>query len=132
MTRVRLSRRQFIQGLGALSILPIVACADGVEQTPSAISVTAPGGYLMPDEGEPHSATWMAYGATAAAWGTSGNYGASRAIARKDLMRIAANLSRFEPVKMLVSNEKDKQEALDFLTQIRAEPVSAAVGPCRR
>ena len=48
MTRVRLSRRQFIQGLGALSILPIVACADGVEQTPSAISVTAPGGYLMP------------------------------------------------------------------------------------
>ena len=64
MTRVRLSRRQFIQGLGALSILPIVACADGVEQTPSAISVTAPGGYLMPDEGEPHSATWMAYGAT--------------------------------------------------------------------
>ena len=128
MASTRLSRRQFIQGLGALSILPIVACADGAEQTSSTASAGARGGYLMPDEGEPHSATWMAYGATAAAWGTSGNYGASRSIARKDLMRIAANLSRFEPVKMLVSNEKDKQEALDFLTQIRAEPVSATVG----
>ena len=128
MASTRLSRRQFIQGLGALSILPIVACADGAEQTSSTASAGARGGYLMPDEGEPHSATWMAYGATAAAWGTSGNYGASRSIARKDLMRIAANLSRFEPVKMLVSNEKDKQEALDFLTQIRAEPVSGAVG----
>ena len=128
MASTRLSRRQFIQGLGALSILPIVACADGAEQTSSTTSVGAHGSYLMPDEGEAHSATWMAYGATAAAWGTSGNYGASRVIARKDLMRIAANLSRFEPVKMLVSNQKDKQEALDFLTQIRAEPVSATVG----
>ena len=128
MASTRLSRRQFIQGLGALSILPIVACADGAEQTSSTTSVGAHGSYLMPDEGEAHSATWMAYGATAAAWGTSGNYGASRVIARKDLMRIAANLSRFEPVKMLVSNQKDKQEAMDFLTQIRAEPVSATVG----
>ena len=132
MTRSRVSRRQFIQGLGALSILPIVACADGAEQTPAATAVatsaTAQGSYLMPDEGEAHSATWMAYGATAAAWGTSGNYGASRVIARKDLMRIAANLSRFEPVKMLVSNEQDKKEALNFLTQIRAESVSTLVG----
>ena len=61
MTRSRVSRRQFIQGLGALSILPIVACADGAEQTPAATSAataaTAQGGYLMPDEGEAHSAT---------------------------------------------------------------------------
>ncbi len=57
MTRSRVSRRQFIQGLGALSILPIVACADGAEQTPAATAATAQGGYLMPDEGEAHSAT---------------------------------------------------------------------------
>jgi agmatine deiminase len=57
----------------------------------------------MPDEGEPHAATWMAFGATAAAWGTTGSYGASRTLARQDLMRIAVQLSRFEPVNMLVT-----------------------------
>ncbi len=123
-----ISRRQFIQGLGVFSIMPMVACADGGEQHHASVADHTAGVYLMPDEGEPHSATWMAYGATAAAWGTSGNYGASRALARRDLMRIAANLSRFEPVKMLVSNEKDRQEALNFLAQIRTESVSAAVG----
>lgn len=122
------SRRRFIQGLGALSILPVVACADGNESEPSSSVVHGLNRYHMPDEGEPHSATWMAYGATASAWGTSGNYGASRAIARQDLMRIAANLSRFEPVNMLVSNEQDRQEALAFLERVRAESVSKAVG----
>lgn len=90
----------------------------------------------MPDEGDPHAATWMAYGATAAAWGTTGAYGASRRAARQDLMRIAVNLSRFEPVKMLVSPD-DLPEAQRVLAQARQDvstpvhsggPVLPAIG----
>ena len=63
----------------------------------------------MPDENHCHVATWMAYGATAQAWGTTGKYGASRMIARADLVRIAVNLSRFKTVNMLVSHQQDLQ-----------------------
>ncbi|MDE2422462.1 MAG: agmatine deiminase family protein [Gammaproteobacteria bacterium] len=78
----------------------------------------------MPDEGGSHKLTWMAYGATIDAWGTTGSFGANRLIARKDLMRIAANLSRFEPVIMIVNNAADQAEAQTFLNQVILEPVS--------
>ena len=123
-----ISRRQFIQSMGALSILPLTACAEDNQRSVSLINSSNVSNYYMPDEGDPHIATWMAYGATAAAWGVRGKYGASRAIARKDLMRIAANLSRFEPVNMLVSNEQDREEALTFLAQIRTESVGQISG----
>lgn len=76
--------------------------------------------YRMPDEGEPHTATWMAYGATVGAWGTTGAYGASRLPARQDLMRVAVNLSRFEAVKMLVS-KADLKQARELLAAAKAE-----------
>lgn len=76
--------------------------------------------YRMPDEGEAHAATWMAFGATAAAWGTTGAYGLSRRIARQDLIRIAVNLSRFETVKMLVA-PGDLREAQQLLALARKE-----------
>lgn len=82
----------------------------------------------MPEEGGLHVATWMAFGATANAWGTTGTYGASRAIARKDLMRIAANLSRFEPVKMLVANQDDLTQARRCLERVKAEGAPAFAG----
>ncbi|WP_455289707.1 agmatine deiminase family protein [Cupriavidus necator] len=75
----------------------------------------------MPAEAGHHTATWMAYGATAQAWGTRGVYGASRLVARKDLMRIAANVSRFEPVKVLISNLGDQRQAMRFLDEVRRE-----------
>ncbi len=78
----------------------------------------------MPDEGGAHKLTWMAYGATVATWGTTGTYGVNRLIARKDLMRIAANLSRFEPVVMIVNDAADQAEAQTFLSQVILEPVS--------
>ncbi|KAJ3061777.1 ATPdependent RNA helicase, partial [Podochytrium sp. JEL0797] len=84
--------------------------------------------FFMPDESGPHAATWMAYGATAEAWGTTGIYGLSRSIARKDLIRIAANIARFEPVKMLVSNTDDQTQAQQDLASIQTETVTTATG----
>jgi agmatine deiminase len=118
------TRRFFIQAIAAITALPLAAC-DSEEASAAPVGV---GGskttYRMPEEAEPHRATWMAYGATAEAWGTTGVYGASRAIARLDLMRIAANLSRFEPVKMLVNSSADLKQAQANLEKIRLEKVN--------
>lgn len=78
--------------------------------------------------GGAHKLTWMAYGATIETWGTSGSFGVNRLIARKDLLRIAANLSRFEAVVILVNNSADKGEATRFLNQVSFEPVSKSTG----
>lgn len=84
--------------------------------------------WSMPDEGGAHTATWMAYGATVCAWGRDGIYGASRLVARKDLMRIAANVSRFEPVRMLVADRMEQRQAMRFLDEVRHEmPTFAGV-----
>ncbi len=146
-----LSRRTFLHAAGALAIMPIAACGntenalnDGAQNTSgngtsngsntatdsNSIANPAPltHAYHMPDEGGAHAATWMAFGATANAWGTTGIYGASRGIARKDLLRIAANLSRFEQVNMLVNDQIDLAQAQQLLTQIRSEPTPQFAG----
>jgi agmatine deiminase len=75
----------------------------------------------MPAEWTTHSATWMAYGATVGAWGDSRetafdkDLSNSRTVARQDLIRLAANLSRFEKVYLLVNDAKDEAEARRFL-----------------
>ncbi|MFE3442634.1 agmatine/peptidylarginine deiminase [Nocardia sp. NPDC059180] len=53
--------------------------------------------WSMPDEGEPHKRTWMAFGASKDVWGR-------RLLpqVRHDLALIATTISRFEPVSMLV------------------------------
>lgn len=78
----------------------------------------------MPAEEGPHAATWMAYGATERAWGRGGVYGNSRVIARRDLIRTAASLSRFEPVNILIDNQQDLLQAQQFLNEIRTESVA--------
>lgn len=108
-----MKRRDFLLGAGALALSPYFfrhawAANGGASQ------------YLMPSESAPHQATWMAYGATAGAWGTTGVYGMARRAARADLMRIAANLSRFEPVNMLV-NPNEMEEARAVLAQVKSE-----------
>jgi agmatine deiminase len=88
---------------------------------------TGPGNLLMPAEWAPHSATWMAYGATPGTWGEEmltpfgRDLTNSRVIARQDLMRLAANLSRFERVFMLVNTREDEDEAKGFLAEIIAQ-----------
>ncbi len=51
----------------------------------------------MPDEAEPHSRTWMAFGPSAAVWG-----GTLLPEVRRNLARIALAITKYEPVSMLV------------------------------
>jgi len=64
-------------------------------------TAAAASGWRMPDEGEPHAATWMAFGPRSDIWGGRLQQGA-----RESLARIAAAIADFEPVNMLV-RERD-------------------------
>lgn len=56
--------------------------------------------WRMPDEGAPHAATWMAFGAGAAIWG-----GKLLPVARENLADIAKAIAAYERVNMLVREE---------------------------
>ena len=51
----------------------------------------------MPDEGEPHLRTWMAFGASKAIWGSK-----LLPVVQRNLATIAKTIARYEPVTMLV------------------------------
>ncbi|RFO98091.1 agmatine deiminase [Rhodoferax lacus] len=53
--------------------------------------------WRMPDEGEPHLRTWMAFGASADIWGQ-----ALLPAVQRDLAELARTIARYEPVSMLV------------------------------
>jgi agmatine deiminase len=57
--------------------------------------------WVMPDEGQPHARTWMAFGATRRVWGR-------RLLpqVQRDLAAIADAIAAFEPVSMLVRAEE--------------------------
>lgn len=57
-------------------------------------------GWHMPDEGEPHAATWMAFGPSEDVWGKRLQSGA-----QDNLATIAAAISVYEAVNMLVREE---------------------------
>jgi agmatine deiminase len=62
----------------------------------------------MPDEGELHKGTWMAFGASQNIWGR-------RLLpeVRRNLATIAKTIARYEPVSMLVrENELDTARSL--------------------
>jgi agmatine deiminase len=89
------TRRECLQNLAHMA--GGVALATAVEAT--AMNATSDAWY-MPDEGEPHQRTWMAFGASKPIWG-------NRLLAQvqKDLALIARTIARFEPVSMLVRRE---------------------------
>ena len=53
--------------------------------------------WLMPDEGEPHARTWMAFGASKSIWGEK-----LLPQVQRDLSNIALTIAKYEPVSMLV------------------------------
>ncbi len=53
--------------------------------------------WFMPDEGEPHKRTWMAFGANNTIWG-----GKLLPVVQRNLATIARTIARYEPVSMLV------------------------------
>lgn len=64
--------------------------------------------WRMPDEGEPHLRTWMAFAGSASIWGDL------LGPVQRDLARVANAIVRFEPVHMLV-NPQDAARAAKLL-----------------
>lgn len=95
-------RRTFVQtSMAALGSVLLAACHD--KSLPSGSG--GPGGahddgrtWLMPDEGQPHTRTWMAFAANERIWGAN-----LVPEVQRNLAGIATTIARFEPVSMLVS-----------------------------
>lgn len=103
-------RRTFLQsGVAVIGALLTAACAD---RTPSAAGDDAGSDereWRMPEEGDPHTRTWMAFGASEAIWGA-----ALLPEVRRNLATIAQTIAQFEPVTMLVRSE-DLDEARNLV-----------------
>lgn len=74
----------------------------------------------MPDEGQPHRRTWMAFGAGERIWGAD-----LVSQVRENLATIATTIARFEPVSMLV--RPGEADAARALTGAHVELVPAGV-----
>ena len=102
-----LSRRQVLRGsAGAALLMALSACTDNHDGTsdgrkPVLPTAATPRNWLMPEEGAPHSRTWMAFGASADIWGAE-----LLPQVRQDLVRVARAIAAFEPVTMLVRPEE--------------------------
>lgn len=75
----------------------LAACTDMPRENPDNDPVNDGRAWRMPDEGEPHVRTWMAFGASEDIWGRRLN----RRV-QQNLGAIAQAISQFEPVSMLV------------------------------
>ncbi|QNN57175.1 agmatine deiminase family protein [Diaphorobacter ruginosibacter] len=83
------------------------------------LALAAGSGWSMPDEGERHAATWMAFGANDDVWGKR-----LKAGAQANLARIAQAIASVEPVHMLV-NEED----YDLAARLCGSKVNLVVQP---
>ncbi|MFK8021425.1 MAG: agmatine/peptidylarginine deiminase [Pseudomonadales bacterium] len=124
------TRRSFLQRSTALAALcsPAFLRASSVDKgCVETVIPSAPAGLRMPAEWHPHKATWMAYGATVEAWGDSTetafdrDLSNSRIVARQDLVRLAANISRFERIYLLVNDADDEAQARSLLKAVTAQ-----------
>ncbi len=103
------ARRKFIQSVG-VSAGAASAAGFLAGASPDAFAMTHNGqAWRMPDEGEPHKRTWMAFGANKAVWGTK-----LLPEVRRNLALIARTIAGFEPVSMLV-NAQDRDTARQLL-----------------
>lgn len=100
-------RRQFLHTGGSLALGSLLSACGGGQANAGDLPVADshlatlgknPGAdWIMPDEADPHSATWMAFGARRAVWG-----GDLLGPVQDALARIANTIIDFEPVNMLV------------------------------
>ncbi|MBB1200901.1 agmatine deiminase family protein [Enterobacteriaceae bacterium 89] len=75
--------------------------------------------WLMPDEGAPHSATWMAFGASNIIWEPH-----LLPVVRNNLATVAKTIAAFEPVNMLV-----REEDLNIASALCGPSVNLVVHP---
>lgn len=91
-------RRRFMQaGMAAIGGLATAGCDEPTPTQAGADGAT----WVMPEEGDPHARTWMAFGASERLWGAQ-----VLPRVRRDLALIATTIARFEPVSMLVRPEE--------------------------
>lgn len=90
------SRRRFLLQ-GAASMVALAATAPRLSAGPRTNAAASTVRLRMPDEGEPHVCTWMAFGASTAIWGRE-----LLPRVRRDLALLARTIARHEPVRMLV------------------------------
>lgn len=95
-------RRKFLQfGAAAIGTLVAVACTDPDDAVAEGDrSQDDERTWRMPEEGDPHKRTWMAFGASEAIWGA-----ALLPEVQRNLASIAQTIAQFEPVSMLVRSE---------------------------
>ncbi|WP_194815907.1 agmatine/peptidylarginine deiminase [Nocardia sp. XZ_19_385] len=85
-------RRTFVQtSMAAMGSLLVGGCGD--EAGPDGDGRK----WMMPEEGQPHTRTWMAFGASERFWGAE-----LVPVVQRDLAAIATTIARFEPVSILV------------------------------
>ncbi|WP_086661683.1 agmatine deiminase family protein [Lentzea kentuckyensis] len=104
-----MNRRSFVQSAAAVMSGLLAGCTDD----------TGGRTWLMPEEGEPHARTWMAFAANERIWG--------RDLAprvKRDLATIATTIARFEPVSMLVRAD-DLEQARSLIGSANVELVTA-------
>ncbi|HHL2826224.1 TPA: agmatine/peptidylarginine deiminase [Citrobacter murliniae] len=75
--------------------------------------------WQMPDEGAPHAATWMAFGASADIWEPH-----LLPVVRENLATIAKTIAAFEPVNMLV-----REEDSDLAARLCGSTVNLLIHP---
>ncbi|MFF2083236.1 agmatine/peptidylarginine deiminase [Nocardia sp. NPDC058176] len=102
-----MQRRRFFQvSMAVAGGLLLAACDDTNEGNEGSENRNNPGPgriqrdgrlWVMPEEGDPHTRTWMAFAANAAIWGDD-----LVPVVQRNLATIAQSIARFEPVSMLV------------------------------
>ena len=73
----------------------------------------------MPDEGEPHKRTWMAFGASEEIWGAE-----LLPEVRRNLAMIAQTIAKYEPVSMLV-----RESEIELARELVGPSVDLVVAP---
>ncbi|CAA6822327.1 MAG: Agmatine deiminase (EC [uncultured Sulfurovum sp.] len=89
-----ITRRKFIQTSAVLSTGLILGCSSSdTTENPTASKT-----WFMPDEGELHERTWMAFVSNDYIWEAQ-----QIPVVKADLVRIAQTIAKYEPVSMLVA-----------------------------
>ncbi|WP_394619218.1 agmatine/peptidylarginine deiminase [Lentzea sp. JNUCC 0626] len=94
-----MNRRNFVQTAAAAISGVLAGCASGTSGDTVSKASNGTKQWVMPEEGEPHRRTWMAFAASDRIWGRD------LPRVRADQARIATTIARFEPVSVLVRAE---------------------------
>ncbi|MGL5441736.1 MAG: agmatine deiminase family protein, partial [[Mycobacterium] stephanolepidis] len=113
-------RRHLLQlGTAVAAGLTLTSCADTTDEPRDNGEVSDGETWRMPDEGEPHLRTWMAFGASDEIWGRRLN----RKV-QQNLGAIAQTIAQFEPVSMLV-----RPHELELARQLAGPDVELVPAP---